>query len=110
MDEAEAVIADEPAAATEDGNEQDKVAEDVCSQYWYIHGHHRGCALHAMLVWYNYGGAAVKGRKRPSWLAEMALRVPADIDENVTSRLDVVSNLNGTDIESATWNGKSVMG
>ena len=56
--------------------------------YWYVHGHHRGCALHAMLAFYFANGS---GLELPRWLAKMAVGIPADIAENFTTRLEVVS-------------------
>ena len=56
--------------------------------YGYVHGHHRGCALHAMLAFYFRSGS---GLELPRWLAEMAMGIPADIAHGFTTRLEVVS-------------------
>ena len=39
-------------------------------RYWHVHGHHRGCDLHAMLAFYFC--MADKGFELPCWLAKMA--------------------------------------
>ena len=58
--------------------------------HFYLTGHHRGCALHAMLAFYFYCGSE-RGIEVPDWLCEMAMAIPADIADNVTTRMEVVS-------------------
>ena len=58
--------------------------------YWYVHGHHRGCALHAMLAFYfSYG--CHRGLELPCCLVSMAVGIPTDIADGSATRLEVVS-------------------
>ena len=58
--------------------------------YWYVHGHQRGCALHAMLAFYFAYGQD-RGLELPCWLANMAVGIPADIADGFTTRLEVAT-------------------
>ena len=58
--------------------------------HFYVTGHHRGCALHAMLAFYFYCGNE-RGIEVPCWLCEMAMAIPADISNGVTTRLEVAT-------------------
>ena len=51
---------------------------DLRHLHFYKSGHHRGCALHAMLALYFYCGHE-RGIEVPRWLSEMAMAIPADI-------------------------------
>ena len=55
--------------------------------HFYVHGHQRGCALHAMLAFYYHSMFDVL----PHWLAIMAIAIPADIDDSITTRFEVAS-------------------
>ena len=58
--------------------------------HFYLTGHHRGCALHAMLAFYFYCGSE-RGIDVPDWLCEVAMAIPADIRNDVTTRLEVAT-------------------
>ena len=58
--------------------------------HFYLTGHHRGCALHAMLAFYFYCGNE-RGIEVPCWLCEMAMAIPADISNDVTTRMEVAT-------------------
>ena len=61
-------------------------------RYWYVHGHHRGGALHAMLAFHLC--MLDNGFELPCWLAKMVVGVPADMADvagNFATRLDFTS-------------------